>query len=75
MTHDEEYKGRTIHVSVREVKRHTYKWDYTIGPDMIFEHMKDHPVPSEQIALGEALHDAKWRIDHMPPLPAKPLGT
>lgn len=78
MKHTEEYKGRTIEASTRERRggrTATYTWDYVILPDMIQGQCGDHALESEEIMLREAISEAKWRIDNLPLLVEKPLGT
>jgi hypothetical protein len=78
MNHNEEYKGRTIQVTVSQRgtgRRATYTWDYVIGPEMIYRQNGDRPLESEEIMLQEAISNAKWEIDHLPPLAEKSRGT
>ena len=58
--HNREYKGIyfTIHT---DEKRGRWHWSYTLGTE--FHELRERPLPSEDLAVGEAEHDAHWRID------------
>jgi len=63
---------RLIMIAVRERgqgKNATYSWDFYVEPDRIHDRCNNHDLPSEEAARVEALHDARWRIDHLKPLP------
>jgi hypothetical protein len=63
MHHHEEYKGHEF--SVDTVQRGKgWSWTYQIDGGPLREG-KDRPLPSEQLALQEAISNAKSAIDSM----------
>jgi hypothetical protein len=60
-SHNREYKGiaYTIHTSEKHGK---WSWSYTIAEGDYVE-MRDRPLLTEKLAIGEADHDARFRID------------
>ena len=59
--HQEEYKGRVITVDVLE-RKHGWSWSYQINSGTLRE-CRDRPLPSQEIALREAIDEAKFEID------------
>lgn len=59
--HNREYNGIqfTIHTDENNGR---WRWSYTLG-DKFFE-VRDRPLPSEELAIGEAEHDAQFHIDN-----------
>ena len=57
-----EYKGHNVNISTIE-RKGRWSWSYTIdGID--YHAMQDRPIPSEGMAILEAAHDARYRIDN-----------
>ncbi len=59
--HQEEYKGRVITVDILE-RQNGWTWNYQIDGGS-FRRCGDRPHPSEELALSEALQEAKYEID------------
>lgn len=58
--HNREYKGIQFTISTDE-KRGLWYWSYTLGAE--FHELRERPLSSEGIAIGEAERDARWRIE------------
>ncbi len=58
--YNREYKGINIAIHTDE-RRGKWYWSYTLGSE--FHELRERPLPSEDIAIREAEHDARWRID------------
>lgn len=58
--HNREYKGINFTIHTDET-RGKWRWSYSLGTE--FHEIRERPLPSEDLAVREAEHDAHWRID------------
>ncbi len=58
--HNREYKGINFTIHTDE-ERGRWHWSYTLG--IKFHQLRERRLPSEDLAVGEAEHEAHWRID------------
>lgn len=60
-TYNREYKGISFTIDTHEQKRGRWRWSYTLGMNLY--EIKDAPLQSEILAIGEAEDNAHHRID------------
>lgn len=59
--HNREYQGIEFTIHTDE-KRGRWRWSYALGDE--YHEIQDRSLSSEALAVSEAEHDARSRIDH-----------